>query len=119
MEDFGGISLRGHQGDLLASGPALVFVLHLPMRCGSRTSGECFYDSFTSFLFIFLVRPVHVDIIVSASLSLFLFFNLVDCSDDCFFCGACNRRSGGGAILENTLVWNFAARSFHAREGIV
>ena len=32
-------SLRGHQGDLIASGPALVLVLHLPMRCGSRTSG--------------------------------------------------------------------------------
>ena len=48
MEDCGGTSLRGHKGDLLASGPALVFVLHLGIRCGSRTPGlELLLDRFT------------------------------------------------------------------------
>ena len=39
VEDSGGTSLRVHLGYLLASGPALALVLHLPMRCGSRTTG--------------------------------------------------------------------------------
>ena len=39
VEEAGGPALRGPQGNLLASGPALVFVLHIPIRCGSRTSG--------------------------------------------------------------------------------
>ena len=37
MEDFGGTSLGVHLEYLLASGPALALVLHLPMKCGSRT----------------------------------------------------------------------------------
>ena len=32
-------SLRVHPGSLLASGPALAVVLHLPVKCGSRTPG--------------------------------------------------------------------------------
>ena len=39
MEDSGGTSLRVHLGSLLASGPALALVLHLPVKCGSRTPG--------------------------------------------------------------------------------
>ena len=36
---FRGTSPRVHLGYLLASGPALVLVPHLPMKCGSRTPG--------------------------------------------------------------------------------
>ena len=32
-------SLRVHLGSLLTSGPALALVLHLPVKCGSRTPG--------------------------------------------------------------------------------
>ena len=39
MEDSGGTSLRVRLGSLLASGPALALVLHLPVKCGSRTPG--------------------------------------------------------------------------------
>ena len=39
VEDSGCISLRVHLGSLLASGPALALVLHLPVKCGSRTPG--------------------------------------------------------------------------------
>ena len=39
VEDSGCTSLRVHLGSLLASGPALVLVLHLPVKCGSRTPG--------------------------------------------------------------------------------
>ena len=39
VEDSGCISLRLHLGSLLASGPALALVLHLPVECGSRTPG--------------------------------------------------------------------------------
>ena len=39
MEDSGGTSLRVHLGSLLASGPALALILHLPVKCGSRTPG--------------------------------------------------------------------------------
>ena len=39
MEDSGCTSLRAHLGSLLASGPALALVLHLPVKCGSRTPG--------------------------------------------------------------------------------
>ena len=39
MEDSGCTSLRVHLGSLLASGPALALVLHLPVKCGSRTPG--------------------------------------------------------------------------------
>ena len=39
MEDSGGTSLRVHLGSLLASGPALALVLHLPVKCGSRIPG--------------------------------------------------------------------------------
>ena len=37
VEDSGGTFLRVHIGCLLASGPALALVLHLPVKCGSRT----------------------------------------------------------------------------------
>ena len=37
VEDPGGTSLRVHIGCLLASGPALALVLHLPVKCGSCT----------------------------------------------------------------------------------
>ena len=36
---FRSTSLRVHLGYLLASGPALALVLHLPLKCGSRTPG--------------------------------------------------------------------------------
>ena len=39
VEDSGCTSLRVHLGSLLASGPALGLVLHLPVKCGSRTPG--------------------------------------------------------------------------------
>ena len=39
MEDSGGTSLRVHLGSLLASGPALALVMHLPVKCGSCTPG--------------------------------------------------------------------------------
>ena len=39
MEDSGGTSLGVHLGYLLASGPALALVLHIPLKCGSRTPG--------------------------------------------------------------------------------
>ena len=39
VEDSGGTSLRVHIGCLLASGPALALVLHLPVKCGSCTPG--------------------------------------------------------------------------------
>ena len=39
VEDSGRTSLRVHLGSLLASGPALALVLHLPVKCGSRTPG--------------------------------------------------------------------------------
>ena len=39
VEDSGCTSLRVHLGSLLASGPALALVLHLPVKCGSRTPG--------------------------------------------------------------------------------
>ena len=39
VEDSECTSLRVHLGSLLASGPALALVLHLPMKCGSRTPG--------------------------------------------------------------------------------
>ena len=39
VEDSGCTSLRVHLGSLLASGPALALVLHLPVKCGSRTLG--------------------------------------------------------------------------------
>ena len=39
VEDSGGTSLRVHLESLLASGPALALVLHLPVKCGSRTPG--------------------------------------------------------------------------------
>ena len=37
VEDSGGTSLRVHIGCHLTSGPALDLVLHLPVKCGSRT----------------------------------------------------------------------------------
>ena len=39
VEDSGCTSLRVHLGSLLASGPALALVLHLTVKCGSRTPG--------------------------------------------------------------------------------
>ena len=42
VEDSGGTSLRVHIGCLLASGPTLALVLHLPVKCGSRTPGREF-----------------------------------------------------------------------------
>ena len=39
VEDSGCTFLRVHLGSLLASGPALALVLHLPVKCGSRTLG--------------------------------------------------------------------------------
>ena len=39
VEDSGCTSLRVHLGSLLASGPALALVLHLPVKYGSRTLG--------------------------------------------------------------------------------
>ena len=39
VKDSGCTSLRVHLGFLLASGPALALVLHLPVKCGSRTPG--------------------------------------------------------------------------------
>ena len=39
MEDSGCTSLRVHLESLVASGPALALVLHLPVKCGSRTPG--------------------------------------------------------------------------------
>ena len=33
VEDSGCTSLRAHLGSLLASGPALALVLHLPVKC--------------------------------------------------------------------------------------
>ena len=39
MEDPEGTSLGVHLECLLASGPALALVLHLPMKCGSCTPG--------------------------------------------------------------------------------
>ena len=39
VEDSGCSSLRVHLGSLLASGPALALVLHLPVKCVSRTPG--------------------------------------------------------------------------------
>ena len=39
VEDSGCTSLRVHLGSLLASGPALALVLHLPVKCGSRILG--------------------------------------------------------------------------------
>ena len=39
VKDSGYTSLRVHLGSLLASGPALALVLHLPVKCGSRTPG--------------------------------------------------------------------------------
>ena len=39
VEDSGGTSLRVHLGCILATGPAHVLVLHLAMKCGSRTPG--------------------------------------------------------------------------------
>ena len=39
VEDSGCTSLRVHLGSLIASGPALALVLHLPVKCGSRTLG--------------------------------------------------------------------------------
>ena len=39
VEDSGCTSLRVHRGSLLASGPDLALVLHLPVKCGSRTPG--------------------------------------------------------------------------------
>ena len=37
VENSGCTSLRVHLGSLLASGPALALVLHLPVKCDSRT----------------------------------------------------------------------------------
>ena len=39
VDDSEGTSVRVHLEYLLASGPALLLVLHLSMRCGSRTPG--------------------------------------------------------------------------------
>ena len=39
MDDSGCTSLRVHLGFLVASGPGLALVLHLPVKCGSRTLG--------------------------------------------------------------------------------
>ena len=39
VKDSGCTSLRVHLGSLLASGPALALVLHLPVKCSSRTPG--------------------------------------------------------------------------------
>ena len=39
MENSGGTSLKVHLGSLLARGPALALILHLPVKCGSRTPG--------------------------------------------------------------------------------
>ena len=39
VEDSGVTSLRVHIGSLLARGPALALILHLPVKCGSRTPG--------------------------------------------------------------------------------
>ena len=39
VADSGGTSLRVHLGYLLASGPALILALHLPMKCGSCMPG--------------------------------------------------------------------------------
>ena len=47
-----------------------------------------------------LVRPLHVDVIVNASLSRIFFFNLAACSGEySLFYVSCNRRLGG-AIVE-------------------
>ena len=52
---------------------------------------------FSLIFFFLLVRPVHVDIIVNASLSCILFFNLAACSGKySLFYVSCNRRFGGG-----------------------
>ena len=40
---FRGTSLGAHLGCLFASGPALALVLHLPVKCGSRTPGLEFH----------------------------------------------------------------------------
>ena len=39
MEGSGGTSLGVRLGSLLARGPALALILHLPVKCGSRTRG--------------------------------------------------------------------------------
>ena len=39
VKDSGCTSLRVHLGSLLASGLGLALVLHLPVKCGSRTPG--------------------------------------------------------------------------------
>ena len=39
VEDSRGTSMRVYLGYLLTSGPPLALVLHLPMKCGSRTPG--------------------------------------------------------------------------------
>ena len=43
VEDSGCTSLRVHLGSLLARAPALALVLHLPVKCGSRTPGLEFH----------------------------------------------------------------------------
>ena len=49
-----------------------------------------------SLLFFWLIRPVQLDVIVNASLSCILFFNLAACSGKySLFYVSCNRRFGG------------------------
>ena len=85
-----------------------------PQKKGRK---ECFDDTpphasddfetdsapFPTHLFSLLVRPVHVDGIVNASLSRILFFNLAACSGKySLFSGSCNRRFGGGLSLKHS-----------------
>ena len=56
---------------------------------------------FSHILIFLLVRPVHVDVIVNASLSYFFFPNLAACSGKySSFSVPCYRRFGGGDIVE-------------------
>ena len=49
--------------------------------------------------FFFLVRPVHMDVIVDASPSCIFIFSLTACNGKCsIFSGSCNRRSGGAFV---------------------
>ena len=77
-----------------------------------RATSECLYNSlppcqrrfqnrfrvfFPYSYFVLLVRPVHLDVFVNASLSCILFFNLAAFSGKYSLLPvSCNRRSGGG-----------------------
>ena len=84
-----------------------------PLPVVSFWAPECFYDSppphasdglktdsapfLPHYIFFLLVRPVHVDDIVNASLSRIFLFNLATCSGEySLFSGSCNRQFGGG-----------------------